>query len=38
MDGGILNNLPTDIPRKAGVEIVLAVDVEREHEEESQEV
>ncbi|ANP80138.1 patatin [Bacillus sp. B25(2016b)] len=33
VDGGIFNNLPTDIPRKAGVEIVLAVDVEREHEE-----
>lgn len=33
VDGGILNNLPTDIPRKAGVEVVIAVDVEREHEE-----
>lgn len=33
VDGGVLNNLPADLPRKAGVDVVVAVDVEREHEE-----
>ncbi|KIY23485.1 MULTISPECIES: patatin-like phospholipase family protein [Mesobacillus] len=33
VDGGILNNLPADIARNEGVDIVMAVDVEREHEE-----
>lgn len=33
VDGGVLNNLPADIASNAGAEIVIAVDVEREHEE-----
>ncbi|MCG7314804.1 patatin-like phospholipase family protein [Priestia flexa] len=33
VDGGILNNLPTDIAREEGAEFVIAVDVERAHEE-----
>lgn len=33
VDGGVLNNLPADITRKEGADIVIAVDVEREHEE-----
>jgi NTE family protein len=33
VDGGVLNNLPADITRKEGAEIVIAVDVEREREE-----
>ncbi|MBE3595559.1 MAG: patatin-like phospholipase family protein [Hydrogenibacillus sp.] len=32
VDGGVLNNLPADLIRQAGVERVIAVDVEREHE------
>jgi NTE family protein len=34
VDGGILNNLPADLLREEGMDIVIAVDVEREHEEE----
>ncbi|AEH49379.1 patatin-like phospholipase family protein [Parageobacillus thermoglucosidasius] len=34
VDGGILNNLPADLLREAGMDVVMAVDVEREHEEE----
>jgi NTE family protein len=33
VDGGVLNNLPADLARKAGMDIVVAVDVEREYEE-----
>jgi NTE family protein len=33
VDGGVLNNLPADLLRAAGMDIVVAVDVEREHEE-----
>mgnify|MGYP001170141961 FL=1 len=33
VDGGLLNNLPADLAREAGMDIVIAVDVEREHEE-----
>ncbi|MBX6395762.1 MAG: patatin-like phospholipase family protein [Alicyclobacillaceae bacterium] len=33
VDGGVLNNLPADVPRQAGIDRVVAVDVEREHEE-----
>ncbi|TCS82532.1 patatin-like phospholipase family protein [Tepidibacillus fermentans] len=33
VDGGVLNNLPADLLRAAGVDIVVAVDVEKEHEE-----
>jgi NTE family protein len=33
VDGGVLNNLPADLPDAAGMDLVLAVDVEREHEE-----
>ncbi|WP_018133503.1 patatin-like phospholipase family protein [Effusibacillus pohliae] len=33
VDGGILNNLPADLARREGVDAVVAVDVEREHEE-----
>ena len=32
VDGGVLNNLPADLPRAAGMDVVLAVDVEREYE------
>ncbi|ADG05877.1 patatin-like phospholipase family protein [Kyrpidia tusciae] len=32
VDGGVLNNLPADLVRQAGVDRVIAVDVEREHE------
>lgn len=35
VDGGILNNLPTDIAREEGAEFVIAVDVDRVHEEPS---
>lgn len=34
VDGGILNNLPADLLRAEGMDFVIAVDVEREHEEE----
>jgi NTE family protein len=34
VDGGILNNLPADLLCAAGMDVVIAVDVEREHEEE----
>jgi len=33
VDGGILNNLPADITRKEGADLVIAVDVEREYRE-----
>ncbi|MDI3257390.1 MAG: patatin-like phospholipase family protein [Kyrpidia sp.] len=33
VDGGVLNNLPADLARQSGVDRVIAVDVEREHEE-----
>ncbi|KXG43088.1 patatin-like phospholipase family protein [Tepidibacillus infernus] len=33
VDGGVLNNLPADLLRAAGVDVVVAVDVEKEHEE-----
>ncbi|GAX89166.1 patatin-like phospholipase family protein [Effusibacillus lacus] len=33
VDGGVLNNLPADLLRAQGMDVVLAVDVEREHEE-----
>jgi NTE family protein len=33
VDGGVLNNLPADLLRTAGMDVVFAVDVEREHEE-----
>ncbi|MEJ9212457.1 patatin-like phospholipase family protein [Bacillus smithii] len=33
VDGGILNNLPADLLREAGMDKILAVDVEREHDE-----
>jgi NTE family protein len=33
VDGGVLNNLPADLLREEGMDVVLAVDVEREHEE-----
>ncbi|MBE3553945.1 MAG: patatin-like phospholipase family protein [Thermicanus sp.] len=33
VDGGVLNNLPADLVRAKGVDVVVAVDVEREHEE-----
>jgi NTE family protein len=33
VDGGILNNLPADLLHMAGMDVVMAVDVEREHEE-----
>jgi NTE family protein len=33
VDGGVLNNLPADLLRMAGMDVVIAVDVEREHEE-----
>lgn len=33
VDGGVLNNLPADLLRAARMDVVLAVDVEREHEE-----
>lgn len=33
VDGGVLNNLPADLVRAAGADVVVAVDVEREHEE-----
>ncbi len=33
VDGGVLNNLPADLLRTAGMDAILAVDVEREHEE-----
>jgi NTE family protein len=33
VDGGVLNNLPADLLRTAGMDIAIAVDVEREHEE-----
>jgi len=33
VDGGVLNNLPVDLVRSEGLDLVLAVDVEREHAE-----
>jgi NTE family protein len=33
VDGGILNDLPADLLREAGMDKILAVDVEREHDE-----
>lgn len=33
VDGGVLNNLPADLLRAEGMDRVVAVDVEREHEE-----
>ena len=31
VDGGLLNNLPADLVKKAGMPFVIAVDVEREY-------
>jgi NTE family protein len=33
VDGGVLNNLPADLLREEEMDVVIAVDVEREHEE-----
>jgi NTE family protein len=33
VDGGILNNIPADLLHEAGMDRILAVDVEREHDE-----
>jgi NTE family protein len=33
VDGGVLNNLPADLLREKEMDVVIAVDVEREHEE-----
>ncbi|GMA50820.1 exotoxin [Alicyclobacillus contaminans] len=33
VDGALTNNLPADIPKMAGMDLVIVVDVERQHEE-----